>query len=1198
MPFFLALAAARDCAARDWRRCSKACLRFTLALLKLSQPSTRPKGERGSVLIVKPYGRSVTRDDRVAHKRLVDLTDAKDVGLISMRDLPSHHPEYLMAHWVGTLDKIATKPKSNGPTHEQRALRELIFDAAWNEFSVHLSDEDRAACKIKWLWKTHPYDRFKDGRQIKAKPWHSESKSGRAPSSKGRWYRTFIPDTEPASLTPAIAADVARSIARHLETAEFRLGRSVSTRNAGRISAIAQSIETNVHSERLPTLPAWSPSDWKTYVAAGDVAQEIYREAQQLARQKKQPRASIAGAALFNHFARVFGSGSTFEKARQKPSLLAIHDAVKSAYKAIFDRKTVRAVHLPKNTDELCRLLQSRSKNQDIAALIRLGKVIHYEAASAENADSPALVANSWPTADRISNSHYWTSDGLTKIKRNEALVRVWRGVVAHANRTLRDWAFAEAGPDIDIFGKKGREEATGPNFDAQAFDRKASLLFGSFADRLSSLDVAEKDELLLQTIEGWEDLRNSSFHFKGQANFFAALKQGDTQPNPSISALFDHDQGSHDARLRSIFHASFMAAFFDQSQLDQIYRDVRTIDPSHAPQPRFRRILERNDVWPDLHLPGVPNRTDLESHPARLAQYTSLKLLYERQFPVWLGNQPAERLNGWIAQAKQRASDAAIELNGDAAQARVNALPMLQDGEHYATFVDRLQAITTTEFRVRHGYESDPEKAREQSAFLEKFRCDIVVQAFAAFIVDQNYSWLIALDAEQALPHEPRGSIESLSAPETLPVVPQWVKRLYFLMHLVPADEISLLLHQLRKWQLLETRSGFCRQEDIHHAMAAMALYLDMHDARFDGGAPLAAPEPVRALYECPGDFDELFTRTGPGKPDRLVPVRGLREIQRFGGLEPLSKILEAHPIRHHWVEQLFESEGIAAAAQLERENLHRLWIERGHKGKRELSHDELQRYRRALKVVERHRHISNDVYLNSHIRLAGLLTKVLARLVDYVGLWERDLYFTSLALIHQQGLQIEVAFPGKSRKALRNGQIVEALRGADQRILGKLEQFFGSGFLDRDSESNSVAIRNNIAHFNMLRADEQINLTALVNQTRRLVAYDRKLKNAVTTSIIGLCDRYGLILKWQCREHQMVDAELITATATHLGGKGGVTEALNTPVLVHMAAALFGQQGVQRMKDPSRASTPHRKRHRQGNIRGQANRNWTPQH
>ena len=981
-------------------------------------------------------------------------------------------------------------------------------------------------------------------------------------------HARFVGNVAPDDVSEQAAFQVAQAIADHLNDRELRKHPASGARGQGRIAALAEGVTRNVH-RPLPLKSAtWSDADWVDYFKADDVARRIHQRVKECVGQRKA-YAGIAGSALYDHFPKVFGAGATLEQARTMSGLFALHLAVQAFYKAVFDRKTVRPGHIPRNADGLKHGMRYRRRNQDVASLVRLGKVIHYESAGGGH-DGQSTALDNWPDAEALGASRYWTSDGQTDIKRNEALVRVWRGVVAHAQRTLTDWADPrrQAG---DVFGSGAIAAVTGCQFDAQCFAEKAGLLFGDRADAITGLVDRDRRQLLGFTLQAWAALRNGSFHFKGRAGFVSAIAAASSTASPGtlVGDLWARDRTACDQRLRAVFEAAHMLRVLSQGQLDQLYDAVRTSAAAHAPQPRFRRILDRGRNWPELALPAAPNRQQLERQPKLLSQYTSLKLLYERAFPQWLDTAGHARLNAWIDSAKTRAGDGARQLNGDFAVARVAALPPLRDGEHYASLVDRLQALTATEFRVQRGYQVDSDAARRQAAFLEDFRCDIVAQAFAAFLDGHGFAWLLRFDTNGSLPDQASCRLEALPTAAACAPPAAWVRHLYFLLHVVPVGEVSMLLHQLRKWQLLEQNADGAVDDAIAGAMDAMTLYLDMHDARHDGGRAIAVPPAFRELFEQPADFDALFAPSADARAAHHVPVRGLREMSRFGDLRPLLPIFKRRAVKHWQVEELQERATGIAAAQARREQLHARWVKNRNVYGGRFADKDIAEYRRVLGEVTRYRHLAGHAYLNTQARLHRLAIQVLARLIDYAGLWERDLYFVSLAVVHLSGMRPQDRFDAMGCGYLRQGRIVEAVRNSE--LKGNLEAHFGADFLDR---ANQVGTRNDLVHFNMLRGTSGLNLTLWVNRTRRMVAYDRKLKNAVTTSVIELLAREGVELKWQCRDHDMTGATIRSRRATHLGAikdnAGGVTEALHGDDMLHMLADLFGgtvdQQGPRR--------------------------------
>jgi hypothetical protein len=77
---------------------------------------------------------------------------------------------------------------------------------------------------------------------------------------------------------------------------------------------------------------------------------------------------------------------------------------------------------------------------------------------------------------------------------------------------------------------------------------------------------------------------------------------------------------------------------------------------------------------------------------------------------------------------------------------------------------------------------------------------------------------------------------------------------------------------------------------------------------------------------------------------------------------------------------------------------------------------------------------------------------------------------------------------------------------------------------------------VRNDFAHFNMLNARHRPNFSYLVNSIRALLAYDRKLKNAVSQSIADMAAQEGLILRWELDNDRLQHAKLIPKLTPHL--------------------------------------------------------------
>jgi len=1150
------------------------------------------------------------------------------------------HDRLVIAQWVSAIDKIASKPAgATGPTSEQREFRDRLGQAEWKflETNKLLSGfGERATAEFLgkiWKAKIAPYGSL---------AYRTRNRPGKtAPSARGRWYERFAGD---AAVSDVDAETVARRIYEHLYVSEYR--NADLKRAQGLITVRARSIAVNVpHAiSRAKLAGAWTEEDQRAYARAGNVAQQI-REA--VGRREKgddkagtrRVSADVAAAVLFKHYGRLFcradGKPFSIREARERlPRLLNLHMAVKDCYAGLVkhQRKTRRpsarglrrsdtsataappslADMLPDSMETLFALVDRKSTNRDLSALMRLGKIIHYTA-SGNRPDRIAGPVEQWPSA--LPASFFWTSDGQAVIKRNEAFVRIWRHVLALASRTLMDWADPDGAIKADILLSKATDHAVKNLYGHERYSRKVDLLFGNRAHLFKRQgDDAFERGILRLALEATAELRNSAFHFKGLGDFADALTGTrpsiDSELLNAIRALWEADVKERSVQLPQAMRAGLCDYFLDDAQALKFAAACLGQGNAPLPLPRFARLLRRAaNAWSegenDLHLPKPANRIELQN-PARLCQYTALKLLYELAFRPWLHSCSAKVLNEFIDRAVTRSTAAARELNaGDEAVprevivARAATLSRIPEDGTVETFFFDLSAETATEMRVQRGYASDADAALEQAAYIENLKCDVVALAFGQYLKEANFKFLLDLNAETPKPQRPSSDLGKIPMRQPNLQPEHWQVLLYFVAHLVPVEDIGQLLHQIRKWEILAgKRAGSNLAQDLSAQMKVhvpklqevLELYLDMHDAKFQGGAALIGTEAFKVLFESEDLFDRLFVKQPGDSDDRRIPRRGLREIMRFGHLGILRPLLQLHPVKHGEVTRYIEGEALQdgkpwiAHWQELRETLHEKWTWAG----RGFPLSDIRSYVDALANVVRHRHLASHVTLTDHVKLHRLLMAILGRLVDYAGLWERDIYFATLGLIHETGGQPAQVFTADGLRFLRAGRVARALRkqcwqtsAQAQAVAEGLRRHFGPVFEGKDMP---IRIRNALAHFNMLRpGGPPVDLTAAVNAARDLVSYDRKLKNAVSQSVKEKMQREGLTLNWTLDEstgYVLGPATVETRQARHLGktvlreksgpgaNAGGrrarsyaIAENLHSDEFVTMAASLFAK-------------------------------------
>ena len=1176
--------------------------------------------------IVRPYGASSTDFDANNRLRRQLRAKAPPEGLYDLPDFARSHAALVIAQWISVIDKIARKPVGKqGATQAQRALRQKLGQAAWDWLgrTRRLSAGDCAQLEARWWQKVHPYGdapyRARRNKQGEKLP---------DPDARGRWYAAIVGDVMPEQIN---ARAIAAAIDDHLYGRAIRLHPDVAARKPGLIEARAASIEGSVMAladqrrakNRIALPEQWSDADEARYFASHDIAREIHDDALAQAEADRPYRLSAAAKLLEAHGQRIFGAGVT--RFREVPEadrgLLALHQAVRETYRSKLKRrakpsvpkdgKAPRQLHaahvLPRNQAELMELTGGIGRNRDLADLIRRGKLIHYTAAKAAG-DTPGAALTHWPTAAELEGSHCRTSDGQAEIKRAEAFVRHWRHTIALAALTLRDWASMKKGDIGDVLGSSSKlDEAVGQNnFDASAHDSKVALLFGNRAGLFGADDAARK-ALLQSVIRIGIELRNTSFHFKGLDGFLKALEslgsarveKFGTQKkrvlcDPSVleaaRKLWETDCLERAARLRATLVAVDAGYYFDAPQNRQLLGLLEAKpSPVDLPIPRFRRVLHRADgTWKGkqkLILPPPVNRGEMDQKPALRCRYVCLKMLYERPFRAWFSTCDRASLNQWIRQALARTSEAAKTINGnkDAAKralitSRAEDLVAGKDWE-ITDFLRELSAATAGEMRVQRGYGHDGDAAREQAGFIDDLLCDVVALALQDWLRDTGLPWLTALDPDTPLPGQPVCDLDGIETPPATDTPEDWEAALYLFLHLVPVGEASRLLHQFAKWQVTTTKAGDAMTGEDEARLTCLKrtliLHLDMHDAKFEGGAALTGCEPFAGLFASRPGFSRIFPASPDAMLDSRVPKRGLREIMRFGHRRIMAG-LAGDKITDREVDDFLTAEADTgtngvAALQARREDLHAQWVDK--------KTTDLRAYVEAVCGIAVHRRLATRVTLVDLVESHRLLMAVLGRLVDYSGLFERDLYFATLGFVHRSGWAPDLVFDEAGRGLLANGQIFAAfrdvpdngdtkaatLKAALQRLFGDpagCELFGGKGTLQQ--------LRNDFAHFNWLHdATKPLDLTAITNDARRLMSYDRKLRNAVSKSIVELLARDGFGLSWSMSGHALDAAKIIARQARHLDDRKlcdtrrkqtvFIEERLKSPPVLRNAATLF---------------------------------------
>lgn len=213
------------------------------------------------------------------------------------------------------------------------------------------------------------------------------------------------------------------------------------------------------------------------------------------------------------------------------------------------------------------------------------------------------------------------------------------------------------------------------------------------------------------------------------------------------------------------------------------------------------------------------------------------------------------------------------------------------------------------------------------------------------------------------------------------------------------------------------------------------------------------------------PHVWDDLYKQT-----DNVTNVAhaNIQLVYKYGTLRLLEEIASKYPVKHNEYLEWRRIKNEIAKKTIERSKLH---IEIVNSKKETKDTKDTSKYKQLCLEIERYNWLDNKLHLVHIRRLHELMLEILSRMASYVALWARDIEDT---------------------KVLSSEETKEK----------------------RDT-------RNYIAHFNYISSGASKSILELLAGLRNLMDYDRKLKNAVSKSLITIFEKHGMELDLDLDKH-----------------------------------------------------------------------------
>ena len=263
----------------------------------------------------------------------------------------------------------------------------------------------------------------------------------------------------------------------------------------------------------------------------------------------------------------------------------------------------------------------------------------------------------------------------------------------------------------------------------------------------------------------------------------------------------------------------------------------------------------------------------------------------------------------------------------------------------------------------------------------------------------------------------------------------------------------------------------------------------------------------------------------------ENIIKHRAFYNIKKYGMLNLLEKISDEakYKISIEELKKYSNKKNKIEKNHKMQENLYRKYA-RPRKDEK-FTDEDYESYKQAIKNIEEYTHLKNKVEFNELNLLQSLLLRILHRLVGYTSIWERDLRFRLKGEFPENQYIEEIFnFENKKNVKYKSGQIVEKYikfyKELHQNDEVKINKYSSANIKVLKQEKKDLYIRNYIAHFNYIPHAE-ISLLEVLENLRKLLSYDRKLKNAVMKSVVDILKEYGFVVKFKIGADKKIEIQ-----------------------------------------------------------------------
>ena len=380
-------------------------------------------------------------------------------------------------------------------------------------------------------------------------------------------------------------------------------------------------------------------------------------------------------------------------------------------------------------------------------------------------------------------------------------------------------------------------------------------------------------------------------------------------------------------------------------------------------------------------------------------------------------------------------------------------------------------------------------------------------------------------------IPHEINEFVREIKLGKILKYT-ESLNMFYLILKLLNHKELTNLKGSLEKYQSANKEEAFSDQLELINL-------LNLDNNRVTEDFELEADE-IGKFLDFNGnkvkdrkELKKFDTKKIYFDGENIIKHRAFYNIKKYGMLNLLEKISNEakYKISIEELKNYSNKKNEIEKNHTTQENLHRKYA-RPRKDEK-FTDEDYKKYEKAIRNIQQYTHLKNKVEFNELNLLQSLLLRILHRLVGYTSIWERDLRFRLKGEFPENQYIEEIFnFDNSKNVKYKNGQIVEKYINFYKELYKddteKISIYSDKKVKELKKEKKDLYIRNYIAHFNYI-PNAEVSLLEVLENLRKLLSYDRKLKNAIMKSIVDILKEYGFVATFKIGADKKIEIQTL---------------------------------------------------------------------